>query len=132
MAQNENVQSVHFGAQALGEPKSYRLAARGTTVDDAAGVDAYASGNHLVRRNVEIEVNFKDWDDAKTLVTTDWGSEDTLTIVTRALASAATKTLTIANARLRDVIIDAVHSSPGTHIAVFVARSTDGATNPVT
>ena len=131
MARNENVSSIAFGALAINQPMSYRMTAMGDTIEDAVGVDTFISSNQLVRRRVEVRVSFKDWDDARTLVTAHWGTEATLVIKTRTLATTVDKTLTIANAMLRDVAIDAVYNDPGTHVATFVSRTTDGNSNPV-
>lgn len=131
MARNINVSSVTFGSQSLRQPMSYRVAATAETVEDNAGVDDHITSHQIVRARIEVQVAFKDWTDAIDLLrllgqNSAWQAENTLTVVTRDLASTTTRTASWANARLRDVIVDAVHDDPGTHIAIFVVRSTSG------
>ena len=132
MAKNQNVDSATFDGQAMSEAMDYRMLAQGETIEDVASIDTYITSNDLVRRRVFVEVRFKDWDNAKTMVTSKWAAEGTLTLVTHAMSTTTDKTLTIANARCVDVEPNAQKDDPGVHIARFVGRTTDGSTNPVT
>ena len=132
MSKNMHVVSATFDGQLMAEPMSYRTAHDGQTVEDTAGIDDTIASSDLVKQRGEIQVSFKDWDNAKTMLTTKWGGEGTLTLITQVLSSATTKTLTLTLCRCKQVIMDAVHNDPGTHIAIFVQRSSDGASLGIT
>lgn len=132
MAKNVNVDTMSFDGQALGEPMTYDADADGETLRDVAGIDDYITLNLLVGRFIIVVCTFKDWDNAKTLLTAKWGNEGPLTLVSHQAATTTDKSLSIANARLMRVRINAVKDDPGTHSCIFIARTLDGQTNPVT
>ena len=132
MSKNVNVESATYDGQGMGQPMDYRLACTGETIEDSAGIDTFIASNDLVRRRVEVQVLFKDWDDASTMVTGKWGNNGSLIIITRVQGAATSKTFTITNCRCRDVLVNASHNEIGVHVAIFVGRTTDGITNPVT
>lgn len=131
MAKNINISSATFDGQAMRHPVDYRVAALSETVEDSAGIDTLVSSNESVNGRVEIQVLFKDWNDARSMLTSKWQVSGTLTINTRQEHTTTDLGLTITNARCRDVFINAGHNEKGTHVAIFVARSTNGSTIPV-
>ena len=131
MAKNFNVVSATFDGQLMGEPMQYRAKGEGQTIEDSAGVDLWNSTSDLVAQRVPCQVMFKDWDNAKTMLTSKLGVTGILTLVTHEAGTVTTKTLTISDVRCVDVDIGAEHKGHAIHVSTFVGIATDGATNPV-
>jgi hypothetical protein len=131
MAKNYSIVSATFDGQAMGSPRSYRVAVLGRTECRSAGVDRYVSTLKLSARKVVVRVSFNDQTDLEAMQTGKHGVTGTLSLATKDL-SGASRTCAVANATCVEVAGDAQHADYGRHVATFEAISSDGATNPVT
>ena len=125
MARNKNVYSAEFSNTNIAQPRNYRISLEYQTLEDSAGPDTAISSSDPVRGRGSVQLAIADYDSAVAMLALI-GTEATLVLKTQDQNTSAVRTITIGNARLIGVVMDAVHADVSAHILTFVYRTTDG------
>jgi hypothetical protein len=137
---NKNIKTCTWGGKPIHEPRNFRARAAFSTIEDEAGDNTLITSNDPRGGRVEIQLAFGNFEDGENMLSSGlggtaalvWGGEAELILTTQDLGTNTERGLKYASARLVEVQMEGIHQSPAGHIAIFICKSADGGTSPIT